>query len=398
MDPQLCATFVRDDGKHPSSIPWLDMQKTPEDHGSVIRSVVMVRPEAGGVAYMAASCAQEMRARGINVTELVGSEGGSPAYDGFRMVWAHRAQIRAADVVHVELGITAISAFWLAVWTSVLRGRLVTVVHDGPRIVNAPGSGLIRTGHGRRDAFAHKVFAPLLDRPLRAWIVSRTQEWVTPSHRSAAEMEAAELSPTTVVPLGAGPPLQSASPSQCDTIIYAGFISPDKGLDILIDAWELIHEETTMRLRIIGGYSRQHANYADRLRDRLADCDRTSSWSGWVNDEDFSLAVAEAAIVVLPYRQSNPVSGVLIRAAVEGRAIVGSDVPAITDFLLDGVSAEVLKRNTADQLARTLLTLCSNPRVQDELGAEAARWAKEHCSWQGQVDQLLSVYRMCVRI
>ncbi len=364
----------------------------------MIHRVVMIRPDTGGVAYIAASCAGEMRARGVEVTELIGTEGGSPARDGAQAVWAHRAQIRAADVVHVELGITAISTFWIAAWTGLMRGRMVTIVHDGPKLVSSPGSGAIRTSHGRRDAIAHKICAPLLDRPLRAWLTRRTQQWVTPSSRSAEEMKSAGLIPTTVVALGAEPPLQSAPPSGCDSVIYAGFISPDKGLDVLIDAWEIVHEETTLRLRVVGTYSRQHAAYAEELRDRLATIDPTSSWSGWVDDRTFGAAIASAAIVVIPYRQSNPVSGVLVRAAVEGRAIVGSDVPALTDFLEDGVSAEVLKANDADELARMLLQLGSDALRQDALGAEAARWGREHCSWQSQVNQLLSVYSECASV
>ena len=361
----------------------------------MIHRVVMIRPDTGGVAYIAASCAEEMRVRGVDVTELIGTDGGSPARDGARAVWAHRAEIRAADIVHVELGITAISTFWIAAWTGLMRGTMVTAIHDGPKLVSAPGSGLIRTSHGRRDAIAHKICAPLLDRLLRAWLVRRTQRWVTPSNRSAEKMESAGLIPTTVVALGAGPPLQSAPPSRCDSVMYAGFISPDKGLDILIDAWEMIHRKTQLRLRIVGTYSRQHANYAEELRNRLETIDPTSSWSGWVDDQTFSAAIASAAIVVIPYRRSNPVSGVLIRAAVEGRAIIGSDVPALTDFLRDEVSAEVVKANNADELARMLLQLCSDAPTQDALGAEAARWGREYCSWQSQVDQLLSIYAEC---
>lgn len=150
-----------------------------------IRHIVMIRPEAGGVAYVGQSCATELRARGFTVTELIGSDRESPAREGLRQIWARRSLIRSADIVHVELGATALCTFWLAFWAGVLRGDLVTVSHDGPLLVGSPGSGVMVTGPGVRDAIAHKVFARFLDRPLRALLRRRTMVWVTLAHESA---------------------------------------------------------------------------------------------------------------------------------------------------------------------------------------------------------------------
>ncbi len=372
------------------------MRSRPPAHGASrgeIRHVVMIRPEVGGVAYVAQSSANELRGRGIQVTELVGTDGGSPALDGARTAWAHRAQIRSADVVHLELGVTALSAFWIGVWASLFRRRLVTVVHDGLRIVNAPGSGLIRTRPGRRDAIAHKIAAPLLNRPLRALIVRRTRRWVALSDRSRSELEGAGLGAAVVLPIGADPPTSAARPSECKTVVFAGFISPAKGLDVLADAWEAVGPATNLRLVVVGNHGRQYADYAEAVRRRLESLDPTVSWSGWVNDDEtFNAAIAEAAIVVLPYRRSNPASGILIRAAVEGRAIIGSSVPAVVDFLADGVTGLIVEPDDAEGLARALLVLATDQAARDALGAASARWAAEHCTWATQVDHLVAAY------
>jgi len=375
------------------STPLVDTWRPPGRRSTAPRRVVVIRPAVGGIAFVAGAGADVVRARGSDVVELVGQEGGSPALDGARKVWAHRRHIRNADVVHVEVGVTAVSTFWLALWACVLGARPVTVLHDGPVIVRAPGSGLIRTRSGRRDAVAHKLLAPLIDRPLRAWLVRRTRTWVTLTERARREVAAAGLGPVVVVPLGADPPTATVPPSACTTVVFAGFISPAKGLDVLVDAWEAVGEATGLRLVVVGDPGRQHADYASGLRSRLSGMAAPSAWEGWVTEEQaFHAAIADAAIVVLPYRASNPASGILIRAVVEGRAVLGTAVPAVEDFVDDGVSASVVPCDDVGALARALLELARDPSARDALGAAAGSWASRHCTWPAYAGHLLDAW------
>ena len=375
------------------STPAVDAPPDPAHGSTAPRRVVVIRPELGGVASVAAAGADVVRARGAEVVEVVGPEGGTPALDAARQVWANRHLIRGAEVVHVEVGITAVSTFWLAAWACVLGARPVVVLHDGPVIVRAPGSGMMRTRPGRRDAIAHKLLAPLFDRPLRAWLRLRARTWVTLTERARRDAAAAGLGPVVVVPHGADPPTATEPPSTCTTVVFAGFISPAKGLDVLVDAWEAVGEATGLRLVVVGGSGRQHADYAAGLRARLAGIAAPSVWEGWVPDERaFHAAIAHAAIVVLPYRTSNPASGILVRAIVEGRAVLGTSVPAVEDFVDAGASASIVPRGDAVALAEALLGLARDPSRRDALGSAAGAWASEHCTWQAYSDRLFEAW------
>ena len=359
---------------------------------SPIRQVVMIRPESGGIAYVARSCATELHARGVVVTELTGRDRGSPARDGLRQIWKRRSWIRSADVVHVELGTTAVSTFWLALWASVLRGDLVTVTHDGALLVGSPGSGVMVTGPGIRDAIAYKVFARLLDRPLRAFLGSRTRVWVTLCRDSARQLRAAGYSPVVTVALGADAPTADRPPSRCDTVVYAGYIAPAKGLDRLVAAWESLGSSIGLRLRIVGSPGSGEHGYAADLRHQLERSGNTFSWDGWVDDSAFNAIIARAAVVVIPYRQSNPVSGIVVRAAVEGRPIVGTSVPAITGPMADGLPCMRVEDGDLEGLAGAIAELAADARRRDELGEAAARWGATHCTWALHVDGLEAAY------
>jgi glycosyltransferase involved in cell wall biosynthesis len=357
-----------------------------------IRQIVMIRPETGGVAYVARSCATELRARGVTVTELTGGDRGWPAREGLRQVWARRSWIRSADIVHVELGATALSTFWLALWASVLRGDLVTVSHDGPLLVGSPGSGVTVTGPGIRDAIAHKVFARFLDRPLRALLRRRTMVWVTLSRESARQFHAAAYSPVVTVALGADAPTADRLPSQCDTLVYAGYIAPAKGLDRLVVACEKLGWSTGLRLQIVGEPGSGDHCYATNLRHRLERSGTPFSWEGWVDDSAFNAIIARAAVVVIPYRRSNPVSGIVVRAAVEGRPIIGTPVPAITGPMAEGLPCVRVEDGGPEGLAKAIAELASDEGCRDELGRAAARWGATHCTWALHVDGLEAAY------
>jgi glycosyltransferase involved in cell wall biosynthesis len=362
-----------------------------------IRELVMIRPAEGGVAHVAARCADELRRRGTAVTELVGTDDGCAATGAARTVWAHRSLIRRADVVHVELGLTALSSFWTAIWASLVRGDLVTVVHDGPSVVKSPGSGVIRAGVGWRDAVAHKLFAPLLDGVLRAGLRRRTRCWVVFSDRVRLDLERAGLRPVVVARHGADPPTASAPPSRCTSVVFAGFVARSKGVDVLLDAWEMVCAATDLRLQIVGGHGRHEASYVAAIRERIRRTHLPVTWRGHVTDDELRAAIAEAAIVVLPYRSSNPVSGILVRAAVEGRAIVASSVPAFVDVLESEVNALVVEADDPEGLSKALLELANDEEKRDALGRSIGHWAGSHCSWSLHVTALEGAYRRSPR-
>ena len=356
------------------------------------RTMVIVRPGEGGVADVAASCATEFRARGIVVTELVGDDGGSPALHGIRAVWAHRKQIREADVVHVELGLTAVSAFWVAIFVCLMRSDITTVVHDGPDLVKSPGSGIIRTSPGLRDSIAHRILAPMLDRPLRAVLRRRTRIWLTLSERARNELEVAGLYPVAVIPHGADPPISTLPPSHCTTVVFAGFIAPSKGIDVLLDAWDSMGADKGLDLQIVGDHRRQYEEYVTGLRRRTDASPLPITWISQTSEAEFQSVIAQAAIVVLPYVKSNPASGIAVRAAVEGRAIVATTVPAFADMLENEVTALLVRPGDPEALGNAILALTVDSDLRDMLGRTAASWASVNCTWKAHADALTVAY------
>jgi glycosyltransferase involved in cell wall biosynthesis len=179
--------------------------------------------------------------------------------------------------------------------------------------------------------------------------------------------------------------------------VYAGYIAPAKGLDRLVVACENLGCSTGLRLQIVGEPGSGDHRYATDLRHRLERSGTPFSWEGWVDDSAFNAIISRAAVVVIPYRRSNPVSGIVVRAAVEGRPIIGTAVPAITGPMAEGLRCVRVEDGDPDGLAKAIAELAGDAGSRDELGRAAASWGATHCTWALHVDGLEAAYTHVTR-
>jgi glycosyltransferase involved in cell wall biosynthesis len=354
--------------------------------------VVLARPAVGGVAYVGRSVAASLRSRGHTVAELELADTGAPALRALSEAWRRRGALRRARTVHVELGSTSLGAFWFALFVSLLRRDLVLILHDAPDLASRPGAGLIATGTRWRDILAFRFLAPLLDGPLTRRLRQRTGVHVVLSETARLASIAAGSTRVHRVDLGADSPTPGRpSPSAGDCVLFAGFLGPGKGLGTLCEAWGTVSQMTTLPLRIAGVVAPSHEAWAAELRARFAGTGRPPEWLGWLQEEEFSAAIAGSAIVVLPYARSNPASGVLVRAMIEGRAVVATRVPA-TRCVAHCRTGLLVPPDDPRALSDALGSLIADPGLRDHLGREAAAWATEQHSWARHVDGLALAY------
>jgi glycosyltransferase involved in cell wall biosynthesis len=350
---------------------------------------------AGGIAHVARCCAGELRRQGATVREVRVPAAGVPAVAAGRRVWRLRREIRSAGTVHIELGLLSVRPFWFAVWAGLLRGDLVLAAHDLPRLVKHPGAGVLRTAPGRRDVVAYRLAAPLLDPLLTSWVRRRTGCVVVLSEAAGRGARAQGFRRVVVTDHGADPPVGGPPPSRGRHVLFAGFLTPAKGLDVLCDAWQRVAGQAGragLPLVIAGDAAPDRAGWLAGLRERFAATAAPPCWQTGVTDERFQRLIADAAVVVLPYLASNPASGVLIRAVAQGRPVVASTTPAFRAVLTDGESGLLVPPGDAAALAAALRSVLTDPALRDRLGGRAGELARHRFSWRGHVAGLLAGY------
>jgi glycosyltransferase involved in cell wall biosynthesis len=363
-----------------------------------IRSVLLVGPLRGGAASVMRGAARALSARGWDVRLVELGDGKSPLREARRAFRRERTALRERTAVHVEHGSNDLAAFWFAIFAGRLRSDVVTVVHDAPLVVHAPGAGAIKIGSRWRDIVAHRVLAPVADKALRRAYARKVSVALVTSERAKAEWGEYRPSHTRYLPMAFDAPPASGAPSSGAHVLFAGYIGPSKGLEVLLDSWERIGGASPLPLMIAGDTCGVLGTaYLAGLHARCATMDAPPRWLGALGDDEFAQAFADASIVVVPYGRSNPASGIVLTAMAMGRAIAGTDVPALADFATDEREALIVPVGDADALAAALARLLADPALRDRLGAGAAvRHARDH-NWLGHCIALERAYELAAR-
>lgn len=141
-----------------------------------------------------------------------------------------------------------------------------------------------------------------------------------------------------------------------------GFITPSKGTDLLVKVWQTDIRFAELNL-LIAGTPRKRAGvfrifelgdwlYASKLK-RLARDTENIKFMGFLDNESFRMAIEQAKVVVLPYREVTQ-SGILSLAQKYGATLVTSDLEGFAQSL--GISEKFESGNhiaLAEALQRT---------------------------------------------
>lgn len=141
--------------------------------------------------------------------------------------------------------------------------------------------------------------------------------------------------------------LDSLSLAPCGYFLSVGRITPEKGFDLLIQAYRRLR---TGKKLVIAGSPDQDAKYFDELK-RMADGDDRIVFAGFVDGDNLSQLYTNAAAYVLPSRTEGfPL--VLLEAINFGLPLLVSDIPAT--HLLDLPAVSYFRMADSEALADKL--------------------------------------------
>ncbi len=164
----------------------------------------------------------------------------------------------------------------------------------------------------------------------------------------------------------------------------------EKGLDIALHAWRIVHERLPeARLVVLG---------AGPLRLRFEALASALGLGESAELRGASRAVAtaraQADCFVMPSRwEGFPI--VLLEAAASGLPTVAADVSGARDLIEDGRTGFVVPVGDYELMAERILTLLTDREAARQMGAGAARTARERFTQRQAIDRLLA---LCARL
>ena len=172
-------------------------------------------------------------------------------------------------------------------------------------------------------------------------------------------------------------------------LVYAGGVSPHKGLDTLVSGYASI-DDPTLRLVIAGELEEEiFLSAADGLRRQIEELGLAKRvvLTGFVSDETLACLYAGAVLFVSPSR-SEGFGLPAVEAAAAGTPLVLSDIPAHRETL--GDAAAFFPPGDAQALTDRLVALLRDEALLARQGAVAQQRA-EGMSWDASASTLRAV-------
>jgi glycosyltransferase involved in cell wall biosynthesis len=175
-------------------------------------------------------------------------------------------------------------------------------------------------------------------------------------------------------------------PNSPPTVVFLGWVIPTKGVSELVQAWADLRT-STWRCVIAGPGSTE---YRQTLLDRFAP--RNLEFLPEQAHEDALALLAASELFVLPsYTEGFPNS--VVEAMALGKAIIATEVGAITEMLSGGCGLTVPPRD-AQALRIALERVMADDALRETLGRQGRERAEAEYSLDKVFDRLVSVWHL----
>ena len=179
------------------------------------------------------------------------------------------------------------------------------------------------------------------------------------------------------------------SPGRGAYALYAGRLSPEKGLPTLIEAMR----ELDIPLRIVGD-----GPLRNPLEDRIARLglqDRIT-FVGYKAKEELRREFENAAFLVMPSEWFENASMSMLEAFAHGKPVIGADIGGIPEMVVPGKTGLLFPPGDAGALRAALRALWDNTSSWGDLGRAARRYVEEIHAPDRHAHELFRLYEQLV--
>jgi glycosyltransferase involved in cell wall biosynthesis len=198
------------------------------------------------------------------------------------------------------------------------------------------------------------------------------------------------------------------------TLLSVGRISPEKGLHVLLDAFDQVYaRKPSCHLRIVGNESvlppeaitemdqssqlfhimnHYGRSYLQKLRDRASRSSlQNISFLGALSQSQVAAEMRDATILVQPSLYET-FGMPAIEAMGAGLPVIASRVGALSEIVVHGETGLLVEPDNSNALAEAIIMLLNDPVRARAMGMAGKRRAMERFSWEAIIHRLTSHY------
>jgi glycosyltransferase involved in cell wall biosynthesis len=177
------------------------------------------------------------------------------------------------------------------------------------------------------------------------------------------------------------------SRSETLEMVYAGRISPEKGIPTALEALSILTlNKLPARLTIIGSGQADYLHHLKHLCNQLG-LTNSVKFTGYIPREEIPNALAKYDVLVAPSVWPEPLPRIIQEAMAVGLIVVGTSVGGIPEILEDGVNGLIFAPEDSSQLARCLEKLALDPDLCLQLAQCGQQTVKEKFDVKRMLDE-----------
>lgn len=157
-------------------------------------------------------------------------------------------------------------------------------------------------------------------------------------------------------------PDPGTGPGQGEYAVYLGRLSPEKGVDVMLDAWRRV--DRSLPLKVVG-----NGPLAERVRSAV-DANPSVEWLPGRSDAQVRGILADAMFLVMPSVNYEGFPKTIVEALALGTPVVASRLGAMSELIDNGRTGMHFEAGSPEDLARTV-----NLLVRDRNSLAAMRVA-----------------------
>jgi glycosyltransferase involved in cell wall biosynthesis len=170
--------------------------------------------------------------------------------------------------------------------------------------------------------------------------------------------------------------------------LYFGRLSPEKGIDVLLDAWVKLADNCP-KLLIIG--SGEEENKLKGKRDKLGLSN--VEFKSFIRDaKELGSIIQKCSFVIIPslWEDNSPMAA--YEAMAYGKPIIASSLGGLRDQVEQRKSGLLVRAGSSEDLAKAIQELCDNPEKIESYGLEGRRRMEKLFSQEKHLSNLETIF------
>ncbi len=184
-----------------------------------------------------------------------------------------------------------------------------------------------------------------------------------------------------------------------NTIVYAGYVSGERGLDKLLKSLLDVRETYPNIFLLVAGYIQDTDEFKSEVKNFIDDngLNETVRITGWLPYADIVTNIQKSMVGMILFQPIyyNNIIGLpnkLFEYMACGKPVIASNFPEIRAIVEEANCGILVDSSNIDDITKAIIWILNNPKEAQEMGSRGRKVVEEKYNWAEMEKLLLSVY------